>query len=102
MARFYKLVSEETPDGIWINLEQVVSMYYKKKDDKTYILYTSSNGDILSGDVTGQILNANNDLTMHDKCVANHTSDKFKWMLSSILARLDSIAKDVGALQKKK
>ena len=96
MARFIQL--EKT----WVNIDMIVSMYYDKEDDCTFIFSADSPDEhfSLKGDCINQILNANNDLTMHDKLATNRMSDKFKSVLASIVARLDSISKNIERMQK--
>jgi len=97
MAKFYKLVS-----GVYVNIDTIVSMYYDKEDDTTYIFSADSPDQFIKekGDITSQILSSNNDLTMHDRHVANHMYDKFKLQLSTILERLDKLSKSVSGLEK--
>lgn len=96
MAHFYNL------NNNWINIDNIVSMYYDPEVDCTYIFSTDSPEEHFAtkGDVINQILNANNDLTMHEKHFANCVSDKFKSVLASILARLDNMSKNIEETQK--
>lgn len=92
MAKFYKL-----DEKVWINLDTIVSMYYDKEDDATYIFSCDDPSEhfVHSGDITSSILNANNELTMKDKNFANYIMNKFKSVLALMLARLDCISKIV-------
>ena len=97
MARFIKL------DDMWVNIDLINRMSYEVKEDETICFFGCNINDylIFDGDVTRTILNANNDLTMRDKSICNYIEYKFKSVLASILARLDSISKDTERLLKK-
>ena len=92
MAKFFKL---NTNNPIWINIDAIVSMYYDKEENKTYIFSCDDPSEHMTveGDITNVILNANNDLSMHDKLFGNYLYNKFKGSLSSVVARLDAIYK---------
>ena len=94
MAKFIKLPD----DRVWINIDMIVTMYYLPEDDKTYIFSADDPNEhiIVKGDITSSILNANNELSMHDKNLGNIMVNKFKSMFSTIIARLDSIEKKVS------
>ena len=94
MAKFVKI------ENTWINIDTIVSMWYDKDEDATFIFSCDDPTEHFSfkGDIINYILNANNDITMHDKLFANHIADKIKSPLSSILARIDSLEKEVRKL----
>ena len=89
MARFYRLEDGDT----WINLDTIVSMRYSREDDATYIFSCDDPSEhfVQKGDVTSSILNANNELTMHDKNLANQIFKKFMSSMASIVSKLDQM-----------
>ena len=97
MARFYKLPDDGQRESIWINIDTIVSMYYDKDADSTYIFSCDDPSEhfTVEGNVTSAILNLNNELTMRDKNFAIYFVNKFKIVFSSMIARLDSISKIV-------
>ena len=88
MAKFFKLDSD-----VWINIDNIVSMWYSKEDDMTLIFSCDDPSEHFTqkGDIISQILNANNELTMHDKNLANQIFKKFMSSLSTIVSKLDQI-----------
>ena len=92
MARFYLL---ESPDPVWINLDCIVSMYYDKEDNRTHIFSCDDPSECFTiiGDITNQILNANNEVTMHDKLFCSYFIGKIKGFFSSIISGIDEIKK---------
>ena len=88
LARFYKL-----EDDTWINIDTIVTMKYLRESDETYIFSCDDPSEhfVQKGDITFQILNANNELTMHDKNVANQIFKKFMSSISSIVSKLDQM-----------
>lgn len=100
MARFV-LLKQEIGHDIWLNIDTIVTMYYDKEDNATYIFSSDSPSEhiIQNGDITSVILNANNTLTMNDRLSVNHIYDKFKSVLSMILARLDNLSKNIDDIR---
>lgn len=89
MARFLNFNNED----VIINIDLILSVYYDEESDKT-LLYCSNDSFLeFHGNQVSKILNANNDVTMHDKHVANLIVDRFKMSLSSVVAKLDKIMK---------
>lgn len=92
MAKFFKM-----DDGTWINIETIVSMRYSKEDDTTFIFSCDDPSEHFTqkGDIISQILNANNELTMRDKNLANQIFKKFMSSLSTVISKLDLISRGV-------
>lgn len=89
MAKFIK---SPLDDHAYWNLERITLVRYMPDKDMTNIYFGDDDSPlIINGDCTNAILNANNELTMHDKHVANLIIDKFKMHISSIIAKLDKI-----------
>ena len=98
MAKFIQI------EDIFLNVDQISYMSYDEKEKETIVFCsndTEKTYHLFDGNVIYKILNANNDLSMRDKQLCNHMSDKFKTVLSAILARLDSLTKNVEKLMKK-
>ena len=89
MARFYKI------EDSWINLDSISLMNYDSDTNRTFIEFCGSE-DWFEGDCIADILNANNDLTMHDKMVCRYMGDRFKSPLSLITAKFDALLKNMG------
>lgn len=88
MARFVLM------NGCYFNVDQLISMNYNKAEDETLFVFSDSEFSFAAkGDLTPIVLNANNDLTMHDKLLGRYIASKFKDTLAMILARLDFISK---------
>lgn len=88
MARFYK----ELSTGIWINLDAICSMTFNPVSNETEIWF--GNKDItvnFNGDITNEILCANDDVTMRDKVLINYVSSKIKMNYSFIVSKFDNI-----------
>ena len=92
MAKFYLL---ECPNPVWINIDSIVSMYYDKEEDRTYIFSCDDPSEhfTINGDITSLILNANNEITMKDKLFCSYLINRCKGTASSIVSKLDSIYK---------
>ena len=100
MAHFIKL--EGLENDVYLNVDTIVTMYYDKEAGETLIFSADSPNDHINmkGDVVNSILNFNNDLTMNERHMANYITDKFKSVLASILARLDSISKNLDIIRR--